>query len=64
MVVLDKKKTTCKIIDFAVPAGSSVEEQEGQKIGKHQDLRRELQKLWNVEVTIIELVAGSFGAIP
>ena len=34
------------------------------KIEKYQDLRRELQKIWNVRVKIIALVVGSLGAIP
>ena len=31
---------------------------------KYQDLGRELQKIWNVKVKIVQLVAGSLGAIP
>ena len=31
---------------------------------KYQDLGRELQKIWNVEVKTIPLVVGSLGAIP
>ena len=30
---------------------------------KYQDLGRELQKIWNVNVKIIPLVVGSLGAI-
>ena len=30
---------------------------------KYQDLRRELQKIWNVRVKIIPLVVGSLDAI-
>ena len=30
----------------------------------YQDLRRELQKIWNVRVKIIPLVVDSLGAIP
>ena len=37
---------------------------EKDKIGKYQDLGRELQKIWNVKVKIIPLVVGSLGAIP
>ena len=36
---------------------------EKEKIKKYQDLRRELQKIWFVRVTIIPLV-GSLGATP
>ena len=35
-----------------------------RKTEKYQDLGRELQKTWNVNVKIIPLVVGSLGAIP
>ena len=41
-----------------------IEEKEKEKIEKYQDLRRELQKIWNVRVKIISLVVGSLAAIP
>ena len=63
LVVNDKKGRSCKIIDFAVPGDSRIEEKEKDKIEKYQDLGRELQKIWNVKVKII-LVVGSLGAIP
>ena len=64
LVVVHKKERICKIIDFAVPGDSRVEEKEKDKIEKYQDLGRELQKIWNVQVKIISLVVGSLGAIP
>ena len=64
LVVVDKKRRTCKIIDFAIPGTSRIDEKEKEKIEKYQDLRRELQKIWNVRVKIIPLVVGSLGAIP
>ena len=64
LVVVDKKGRTCKIIDFAAPGDSRIEEKDKEKIEKCQDLRRELQKIWNMKVKIIPLVAGSLGAIP
>ena len=42
LVVVDKKERSCKIIDFAVPGDSRIEEKEKDKIEKYQDLRREL----------------------
>ena len=47
LVVVDKERI-CKIIDFALPGDSRIEE-----IEKYQDLGRELQKIWNVKVKII-----------
>ena len=64
LVLVDKKDRICKIIDFAVPADSKIEEKEKDKIEKYQELGRELQKIWNVKVKIISLVVGSLGAIP
>ena len=64
LVVVDMKDRSCKIIDFAVPGDSSIEEKEKDKTEKYQELGRELQKIWNVKVKIIPLVVGSLGAIP
>ena len=60
MVVVDKKRRTCKIIDFAVPGDMRIEEKQKEKIEKDQDIRRELQKIWNVRLKIIPLVVGFF----
>ena len=64
LVVFDKKRN-CKIIDFAVPEDSRIEENEKEKTEKYEDLRRELQlqKIWNVRVNIIPLVVGYLGVI-
>ena len=69
LVVVDKKERSCRIIDLAVPGGSRIVEKEllrkrMNKIEQYQDLGRELQKIWNLKVKIITLVAGSLGAIP
>ena len=61
LVVVDKKRRACKIIDFVVPR---IEEKEKEKIEKYQDLRKELQKIRNVRVKIISSVVGSLGNIP
>ena len=58
LVVVDKMRT-CKVIDFAVPGDSTTEDKDKEKIEKYQDLRRYLQKIWNVSVKIIPLVVGS-----
>ena len=64
LVVVDKNRRTCKIIDFAVPDDSRIEEKEKEKTEKYQDLRWELQKIWNVRVKIVPLVVCSLGTIP
>ena len=59
LVVVDKERNS-KIIDFAVPRDSRIEEKEKDKIEKYQDLGRELQKIWNVKVKIIPIVDCRF----
>ena len=58
-----KKKKTCKIVDFAVPADHKIKLKECEKRDKYLDLARELKKLWNMKVTIITIVIGTFGAV-
>ena len=43
-VVVNKKRRTCEIFDFAVHEDSRIEQKEKEKIEKFQDLRRELRK--------------------
>ena len=64
LVEVDKKERSCKVIDFAVPRDSTIEEKEKDKIEKYQDLRRKLQTIWYVKVKIIPLVVDCLGAIP
>ena len=45
LVAADKKDRSCKIITFAVPGDSRIEEEENDKIEKYHDLGRELQKI-------------------
>ena len=64
LVVVDKKKRTCKIINFVFPGDSRIEEKEKDEIEKYEDLGRELQKIWNLKVKIMLFVVSSSGAIP
>ena len=59
----NKKKRTCKIVDFAVPAYRRIKLKECEKKDKYLDLARELKKLWNMKVTIIPIVIGAFGTV-
>ena len=52
-----------KIVDFAVPADHRIKLKECQKRDKYLDLARELNKLWNIKVTIIPIVIGTFGTV-
>ena len=58
-IIINKKKRTCKIVDFAVPADHRIKLKDCEKKDKYLDLDRELKKLWNMKVTIIPIVIGA-----
>ena len=45
LIISDKKKRTCKIVDFAVPADHRVKLKESEKKYKYLDLAREFKKM-------------------
>ena len=63
LIIINKKKRTCKIVDFAVPADHRIKLKESEKKDKYRDLAKELKKLWNMKVTIIPIVIGAFGTV-
>ena len=63
LIIINKKKRTCKIVDFAVPADHRIKLKECEKKDKYLDFARELKKLWNMPVTIIPIVIGAFGTV-
>ena len=63
LIIINKRKRICKIVDFAVPTDHRIKLKECEKKDKYLDLARELKKLWNMTVTIVPIVIGAFGTI-
>ena len=66
LVLLDKKERICYIIDVACPFDTRVEKKEKEKFEHYTDLKYELLKVWNTEVTkvyIIPIVIGALGIV-
>ena len=63
LIVINKKKRTRKIADFAVQADHRIKLKECEKKDRYLDLARELEKLWNTKVTIAPIVIGAFATI-
>ncbi len=51
------------VVDYAVPADSRIKLKECDKKDKYLDFASELKKLWNMKVTIIPIVIGTFGTV-
>ena len=64
LIIVDKEKDTCQIVDFAITANHSVEMKGREKREKYRELARELQILWTKKVTVISLVIGALGNVP
>ena len=64
LVIKDKRKNECLIVDFAIPSDSRIEMKEYEKLEKYQDLARELKKLWNMNVRVIPIIIGALETIP
>ena len=63
LIIINKKRRTCKILDVAVPAYHRIKLKESEKKDKYLNLARELKKLWPIKVTIIPIVIGAFGTV-
>ena len=63
IVVTDKDKRECKIIDIAAPGDRNIKMKKTETITKYQDLRLQVQKLWDVKATVIPIVTGALGTV-
>ena len=60
IVVLEKEGRMCFIVNVACPFDTRVAEKEREKIDHYQDLKGEVQKIWNCRsVSVIIIVTGA-----
>ena len=52
------------INDVAIPGDGRIEEKELEKISKYQDLKIEIERLWEKQATVVPVGIGSLSAIP
>ena len=63
LIIINKNKKICKIVEFAGPADHRIKLKESEKKDKYLDLARESKNLWNMKVTFVPIVIGSWGTI-
>ena len=63
LILIKKKEKNCIIVDFAIPYDTRIEPKEKEKVDKYQDLKRELQKLWDMRVKVVPIVIGALGTL-
>ena len=59
-----KRKRTCHLLYFAVPADCRMKVKDSEKINQYLDLARELKKLWNMRETVIAITFWCAGNDP
>ncbi|KAJ8040969.1 hypothetical protein HOLleu_15434 [Holothuria leucospilota] len=62
LVIIDKGNKIATIVDVAVPSDTNIERKEREKIEKYQDLRLEVQRMWDVKAKVVPVVVGALGA--
>uniref|UniRef100_A0A803T202 Reverse transcriptase domain-containing protein n=1 Tax=Anolis carolinensis TaxID=28377 RepID=A0A803T202_ANOCA len=62
ITVVEKNKVW--IIDVAIPGDSRIDEKQQEKLSRYQDLKIELQRLWQKPVQVVPVVMGTLGAVP
>jgi hypothetical protein len=63
VIIGDNEKGTCMLIDVAISGDRNVIKKEAEKIVRYKDLAIEIQRMWNVEPTVIPVIAGETGSI-
>ena len=63
LTIVEKHAGLVRLVDVSIPADKRILDKEQEKITKYQDLRIELEHLWNKKTRIIPVVIGALGAI-
>ena len=64
IVIVDKIEKKAIMIDVAIPGDKRIIDKEKEKIEKYQNLKREIQRLWNLkEIDVILVVLGALGSV-
>ena len=64
IAISNKMEKTAIIIGVAVPGDKQIIHKEKDKIEKYQNLKREIQWLWNLkEIDVILFILGTLGSI-
>ena len=64
IVIVNKMEKTAIIIDVAIPGDKRIIDKEKVKIEKYQNLKRKIQRLWNLKkIDVILVVLGALGSV-
>jgi len=63
IIIKNKNKKICTLIDVAIPADRNIVQKEAEKKLKYRSLCIEIQRMWNLKCTIVPVIIGATGII-
>jgi len=63
IIIKNKKEKTCTLIDMAISADRNVVRKEAEKKLKYKSLCIEIQRMWNLKCTIVQVIIGATGIV-
>ena len=65
IVTVNKMENKAIVIDVAIPGDKRIIDKEKGKIEKYQNLKREIQRLWDLKkIDVISVAFGALGSVP
>ena len=64
IIVIDKEKKICKVIDVACPGDHRLVEKRNEKMNRYSDLRLEIARMWDIKTIVVPIIIGALGSIP
>ena len=63
IIIIKNKKENLRDCGLCCPSRQQKKLKESEKKNKYLDLAKELEKLWNMEMTVIPIIIGALGTI-
>lgn len=63
IIIKNKQKKTCILIDVSVPSDRNVVQKEAEKKLKYKNLSIEIQRMWNMKCFVIPVIIGATGTV-
>ena len=61
IIIVDKEKKTCMLLDFSVPSDRNTSIKNFEKISKYKDLEIEIQRAWRLKAKTVPIIIGALG---
>ena len=63
IVIKDKQEKSCLLIDMSIPTEKNTSVKVTEKLSKYKDPEIEIERMWGMKATTIQVVIGALGLI-